>query len=439
MKEYKLIKPRIITRAVALGVSLSCCLTTLPMPIWAQEEGDGHPQADQYTDEQKEEILDMAQANRTDMIIQEPFLETAETRAADLFRPSQYRLNGIDISNHQSTIDLDKIQADFVLVKASGGDYFQDRSFRKFADKTLEQGRLLGFYHFARDWPSQASGSVEARFFYEQTKDYIGKGIPVLDYEEKSLLASGTEWAREFVETYYQLSGVKCMIYTGGWAARALDWSSLANEGYPLWVAMYGTNPEWKGYAANPTTFGSSMGAFENYVMHQYSSKGKLDGYSGYLDLNKFYGSAADWMQMARSDFGRVVMYRLYNPNSGEHFYTRDTNEQSSLIQAGWKDENTAWTAPENGAPVYRLYNPNAGDHHYTLDLNERQSLIAVGWNDEGIGWYSAPESGQPVYRVYNPNAVAGAHHFTTDFQEIQALVSVGWKDEGIAWYGLFN
>lgn len=31
------------------------------------------------------------------------------------------------------------------------------------------------------------------------------------------------------------------------------------------------------------------------------------------------------------------TVYRLYNRNTGEHFYTKNTYERSSLIQNGWK------------------------------------------------------------------------------------------------------
>jgi len=135
---------------------------------------------------------------------------------------------------------------------------------------------------------------------------------------------------------------------------------------------------------------------------------------------------------------GSAVMYRLYNPNSGEHFYTADSNERSVLVKAGWKYEGTAWTAPaESSAPVYRLYNPNAGDHHYTTDAKEAAALVGYGWRNEGIGWYSDENKGQVLYRLYNPNAKSGAHHYTTSSSEKDALVKIGWKYEGLAWYGL--
>ena len=132
-----------------------------------------------------------------------------------------------------------------------------------------------------------------------------------------------------------------------------------------------------------------------------------------------------------------VVMYRLYNPNSGEHFFTASTVERQHLISVGWNDEGQGWTAPKTGDAVYRLYNPNAGEHHYTLSTVERDSLITAGWNDEGIGWYSDPNHAVPLYRVYNPNEFANNHHYTTNDFERGYLVALGWFGEGIAWYGI--
>lgn len=132
-------------------------------------------------------------------------------------------------------------------------------------------------------------------------------------------------------------------------------------------------------------------------------------------------------------------MHRLYNPNSGEHFYSGDINEKNHLSSIGWKDEGIAWYAPKSSnTPVYRLYNKNSSDHHYTTDLQEKNTLVRSGWKDEGIGWYSDDQKGVALYRVYNPNTKqAGSHHYTTDSNERNTLVSRGWKDEGIAWYGM--
>ena len=132
-------------------------------------------------------------------------------------------------------------------------------------------------------------------------------------------------------------------------------------------------------------------------------------------------------------------MYRLYNPNSGEHFYTSSDQEKSKLTKLGWNYEGIGWTAPSfSNTPVYRLYNPNAGDHHYTTATSERDKLKNLGWNYEGIGWYSDDSKSTPLYRQYNPNAIAGAHNFTASESERDKLVyKYGWTDEGISWYGV--
>ena len=131
------------------------------------------------------------------------------------------------------------------------------------------------------------------------------------------------------------------------------------------------------------------------------------------------------------------VMYRVYNPNSGEHFFTNSVAEKDNLVSVGWSYEGTAWVMPQHqDIPVYRLYNPVGGEHHYTTSTDEKNMLISKGWNDEGIGWYSEQSTGTPVYRVYNPNAFANNHHYTTSKTEADYLVSLGWRYEGIGWYG---
>ena len=130
-------------------------------------------------------------------------------------------------------------------------------------------------------------------------------------------------------------------------------------------------------------------------------------------------------------------MYRVYNPNSGEHFYTKDAAERDALVEEGWNAEGIAWKAPGTGEPVYRYYSTLTGDHFYTKDLSEGKEYEANGWKYEGVCWYSAPE-GTAVYRQMNPNATGrGRHNFTADVSERDTLVSLGWVDEGTGWYGL--
>ena len=134
------------------------------------------------------------------------------------------------------------------------------------------------------------------------------------------------------------------------------------------------------------------------------------------------------------------AVYRMYNPNSGEHFYTKSSAERDVLVRSGWNyEENASFStvaADEAGAqPVYRVYNPNSGLHHYTMNHEEAILLRNMGWRYEGISFYAYGKNlgiGSPQYRLYNPNN--GQHHWTVDSNERDYLVYVGWDDEGTAW-----
>ena len=141
---------------------------------------------------------------------------------------------------------------------------------------------------------------------------------------------------------------------------------------------------------------------------------------------------------LTRSNGTSASLYRLYNPNDGQHHYTADANERDVLSSIGWKYEGVAWRSPsKSSTPVYRLYNPNNGDHHYTTDANEYRTLPSCGWRQEGVAWYSDDAKGQPLYRLFNPNASVGTHHYTADANEKNVLSSIGWRYEGVAWYGM--
>ena len=178
--------------------------------------------------------------------------------------------------------------------------------------------------------------------------------------------------------------------------------------------------------------------------------------YLKYLDDNSNQRYHGTWFPVQKTNYNisfksadviieegpEGTMYRLYNSNSGEHFYTANVEEARYLYSIGWRYEDYAWTAPtESNAPVYRLYNSNAGYHHYTTSGGERDYLVSIGWTDEGIAWYSDTNNSTPLYRLYNPNATgqyeAGAHHYTTNTAERDQLIAAGWIDEGIGWYGL--
>ena len=130
-------------------------------------------------------------------------------------------------------------------------------------------------------------------------------------------------------------------------------------------------------------------------------------------------------------------MYRMYDPYSGEHFYTGSMEERQMLEANQWKYEGIGFTFPySSGKPVYRLYDRNkTHEHLYTMDEAEKDALIAAGWEYEGIAFNSCPREEVPQYRLRNPNTTRGAYHFTASVEEKDMLIAAGWIYEGIGFY----
>ncbi|WP_201736563.1 C39 family peptidase [Bifidobacterium xylocopae] len=145
-----------------------------------------------------------------------------------------------------------------------------------------------------------------------------------------------------------------------------------------------------------------------------------------------------DRSQLLRSEEPAADLFRMYNHNTGEQFYTENSCERDFLRGKGWNYEGVGWRVPLEGAPVYRMYNPNSGEHFYSLNSYERDMVVSKGWRYEGVGWKAAGSNGYPVYRLYNPHdRRPGAHHFTLNSYERDQLQSVGWRYEGVSWFGV--
>jgi GH25 family lysozyme M1 (1,4-beta-N-acetylmuramidase)/LysM repeat protein len=199
-------------------------------------------------------------------------------------------LNGIDISNWQRGIDLSKVPCDFVIAKATEGIGYVDKSCDGFIQQALKLGKKIGFYHFARPTNDAVR---EAEYFYNNCRGYFGKGIPILDWESGN--TSDVAWAKRWLDRVYQLSGVKPAIYMSESVVNAHDWSSVVNADYGLWVAKYrDNNPDYNYDMANAGSR-PKVKWWPFYCMWQWTSSGRLNGYSGNLDCNVFYGDNSTW------------------------------------------------------------------------------------------------------------------------------------------------
>ena len=197
-------------------------------------------------------------------------------------------MRGIDISNWQSGIELNKLDIDFCICKATEGLTFVDPYCDSFVQELIKLNKCWGFYHFA----GNGNPYDEAKFFYESCKNYFNHGIPVLDYEITN--DNDMNWIESFVSKLYNLSGVYCMIYmSASWC------NKLCNSWVPskcgLWVA---------GYPIPYTTWINSsipydISPWEFAAIWQFTSSLIIPGFWQKLDGNIAYMDKTAWNKYA--------------------------------------------------------------------------------------------------------------------------------------------
>ena len=348
---------------------------------------------------------------------------------------------GIDVSSWQGTIDWSRVKLDgvtFAILRCATGKT-TDPQFLNNVRGCRSVGMKFGVYYYSYA-TSPSQGTVDAQRVISQLQSAgvssSELSFPIYyDLEDVSVKGMSSSdkasLARNFVTALQNVGYSKIGIYSNmDWWCNQLTDPYFKNSDLFRWVAQY--NYTGLGYHQNNIYNGHPFVDFRaRGDVWQFSSSGRIAGISGDVDLNYSYHN-----MISASEPG--AMFRLYNPNSGEHFYTASTLEGNHLINVGWKYEGISWIAPSSSSsPVFRMYNPNAGDHHYTTSSMERDSLVRSGWRYEGIGWYSDDAQTTPLHRLYNPNARAGAHHYTTSTFERDALVRSGWRAEGVGWHGL--
>ena len=200
-------------------------------------------------------------------------------------------LNGIDISNFQRGLDLSKIKTDFVIIKATEGTSLVMDTCDGFYQQAKSLGIPRGVYHFAR--PEYNTAEAEAEFFLKHTEGYRNDAIMVLDYESPGCV--DPNWALRWLNYVYEKTGVRPMIYMNDSTARGQNWTNVIAADYGLWVAKYRDygvdyNFDMSNAGTSPTG-----GKWPFYAMWQWTSVGRLDGYSGNLDCNIFYGTVDTW------------------------------------------------------------------------------------------------------------------------------------------------
>lgn len=178
-------------------------------------------------------------------------------------------LQGYDVSNHQAGLDLSTLSSDFFIMKATEGLGFVDAYCDAWIQWCINNNKPFGFYHFM----TAQNPVAQADYFVNNTKNYFGKGIPVLDFEANGLLL-GSSGAKQFLDRVFELTGVRPLIYTSSSVTFQHNWTDVVNANYGLWVADYSSKAPAVKY-------------WSSYAMWQHTSTP--------LDHNYFYGDVTAW------------------------------------------------------------------------------------------------------------------------------------------------
>ena len=199
-------------------------------------------------------------------------------------------LNGIDISSHQTGINLAAVPADFVIVKTTQGNWYVNPDADRAYQQAKKAGKLLGIYHYI---DGRGGAAAEVDYFINNCRGYLGEALIAVDWEiDDNTQWGNTAYLEQVVRGIIEKTGIRPLIY--GMQAGYAQLKSVADKlNCGLWVAQY-ANYEPTGYQAHPW----NEGAY-GCAIRQYTSAGRLAGYNGNLDLNIAYMDRNAWMKYA--------------------------------------------------------------------------------------------------------------------------------------------
>ena len=203
-------------------------------------------------------------------------------------------LNFYDISSYQGDINNGIVPGDAVGIKATEGVGYTDANCDANYQQAKAAGKLRLVYHFAR--PDGNDPISEANWFVSQVQGYLGEAVLGLDLEVNP---TTPEWALAWLDRVYELTKVRAVLYMNQARFNTGDWSAVWKN-YAAWPAMYGVNNPQTGYG--PATAPVSINGDWTIFAWQYTSRGRLPGWSGDLDLDIAYVDVDGWNRYATGD-----------------------------------------------------------------------------------------------------------------------------------------
>ena len=191
--------------------------------------------------------------------------------------PNGVVARGIDVSNHQGTVDWNKVKAagiDFAILKVGPVYGKPDDSFERNAAECERLGIPYGVYYY-----SYARSVEDANKEADRTLAWLGghhPSLPVYYDLEDSYILQDPDFSKDkltqIAQTFcnrMEAVGFKSGIYANlNWLNNYLNSPSL--NGYDHWVAQYNWRCDYAG----------------SYSFWQYSSSGNVPGVNGRCDMN---------------------------------------------------------------------------------------------------------------------------------------------------------
>ena len=199
-------------------------------------------------------------------------------------------INGIDVSSHNGSIDWAAVKAsgiDYVMIRAGyrtlqSGTLGEDVNFRNNIQGALAAGLKVGVYMFSQAI-TQTEAAEEAYYVMNLIRGYNVTLPVVIDYEYGANHTGRLADANLDINTQTAICNAFCtavassgytpMIYANKSMLQSDICGEVLDDYYKIWLANYTTQTTYAG----------------EYYAWQYSSKGIVNGISGYVDCNFFY------------------------------------------------------------------------------------------------------------------------------------------------------
>lgn len=228
---------------------------------------------------------------------------------------------GIDVSNHQGTVDWNKVKAagiDFAILKVGPVYGKPDDSFERNAAECERLGIPYGVYYY-----SYARSVEDANKEADRTLAWLGGHHPSLpvyyDLEDNYILQDpnfSKDKLAQIAQTFcnrMEAVGFKSGIYANlNWLNNYLDSPSLS--GYDHWVAQYNWRCDYTG----------------SYSFWQYSSSGNVPGVNGRCDMNYCFNGSF----LNLDDSKMHIQYEAHVSNIGWMSSKRDGSTAGTTGQS---------------------------------------------------------------------------------------------------------